>query len=142
MPPASSLPAVNASLNALSAALLVLGWLLIKRRLVTAHRLSMGAAFLCSVLFLASYLYYHSHAGHVPFTAQGWIRPVYFFILISHIVLAAVVPFLAVWTLARALRGEFEKHKRIARWTYPVWVYVSVTGVAVYLLLYRIYPAA
>ena len=102
----------------------------------------MLSAFFVSILFLTSYLIYHYNVGSVPFTGRGWIRPVYFAILISHTVLAASVPFLATITLVRAWRGDFERHRRIARWTFPIWVYVSATGVLVYLLLYVIYPSA
>ncbi len=98
--------------------------------------MSMVAAFLTSSLFLASYLYYHYQVGSVAFTGQGWARPVYFTILISHIVLAALIPPLALVTLYRAVKGRFELHRRIARWTLPIWLYVSVTGVTVYWMLY------
>lgn len=101
----------------------------------------MGAAFAVSVLFLVSYLTYHYHAGATRFTGQGWVRPVYFTILISHTLLAAIVPFLAVLTLIRAWKKQFLKHKRLARWTLPIWLYVSVTGVVIYVLLYHLYPA-
>jgi len=137
----TDLPAVNACLNGTSLLLLVAGYWNIRRGKKGAHRACMVSAFLVSILFLACYLYYHAHVLHTPFTGQGWVRPVYFFILITHIVLAAVVPFLALATLYRAVKGQFDKHKRIARWTYPIWVYVSVTGVLVYLMLYRLTPA-
>ncbi len=102
----------------------------------------MVSAFCVSILFLISYLIYHYEVGSVRFTGQGWIRTVYFTILISHTILAAAVPFLAVITLYRAFKGDFVRHRRIARWTFPIWVYVSVTGVIVYLLLYVLYPSA
>ena len=100
----------------------------------------MISAFATSTLFLISYLVYHYYHGSTPFRGEGWIRPLYFFILISHTTLAAVIVPLALLTLSRALKKDFEKHRKIAVWTYPVWIYVSVTGVVVYLLLYQIYP--
>ena len=138
MPGLADLPTVNAALNALSAALLVTGYLLIRRRRISAHRAVMIAAFSCSVLFLVSYLTYHYEVGSVRFQGTGAVRAVYFTILISHTVLAAAVPFLAVITLVRALRRRFDRHRAIARWTLPIWLYVSVTGVAVYWMLYRL----
>ena len=132
-----SLPAVNASLNTLAAVLLVIGWLLIRRRRVREHRAVMLAAFGCSILFLASYLVYHYQVGSVRFQGTGAVRTVYFAVLISHTVLAAAVPFLAAVTLFRALKERFAKHRAIARWTLPIWLYVSVTGVIVYLMLYQ-----
>jgi putative membrane protein len=136
----SDLPALNALLNGTSAILLLLGHSLIKRKLITAHRRVMIAAFAVSSFFLASYLIYHAHVGSVRFLGTGWVRPVYFTILISHTILAATVVPLVLITLARGLRGNFERHRAIARWTYPIWLYVSVTGVVVYLMLYRLYP--
>jgi len=136
-PGVSVLPAVNAALNGTAAVLLTAGWLNIRRRNVAAHRACMLAAFGASTLFLVSYVVYHARAASVPFTGQGWIRPVYFFILITHIVLATVIVPLALTTIYRALRGELWRHKRIARVTLPVWLYVSVTGVLVYLMLHR-----
>ena len=133
----TDLPAVNATLNGISAALLAAGFVFIRRRRIDAHRRCMLAAFGTSSLFLASYLVYHYHVGSVPFTGQGPIRAVYFSILISHIVLAAVILPLALVTLQRALRGRFARHAAIARWTLPIWLYVSVTGIAVYWMLYR-----
>lgn len=130
------LPAVNAALNASSAILLIAGYLLIRARRVTAHKICMGSAFAVSTLFLISYLVYHYHAGSVPYRGTGWIRPVYFTILISHIILAAVILPLALLTLYRALRAQYDRHVRIARWTLPIWLYVSVTGVAIYWMLY------
>jgi uncharacterized membrane protein YozB (DUF420 family) len=134
----TDLPAVNACLNSISTVLLATGYFLIRRKRVQAHRLAMSAAFLTSCLFMASYLTYHYSVGSVPFTKQGWIRPVYFAILISHIVLAAAILPLALVTLYRAWREQFERHRRIARWTFPLWIYVSVTGVVIYWMLYRI----
>ncbi len=133
----SDLPAVNASLNATAAVLLVVGWLLIRRRLWRAHRAVMLSAFGCSILFLTSYLVYHAQTGTHRFPGTGAARTVYLTILATHTVLAAVVPFLASITLFRALRRRFTKHRAIARWTLPIWLYVSVTGVVVYWMLYR-----
>ncbi len=136
------LPTWNAFLNGLSGILLLAGYAQIRKKNIHAHKRLMVSAFFVSILFLVSYLYYHYNVGSVPFTGQGWIRPVYFAILISHTLLAATVPFLASITLYRAFREEFERHRRIARWTFPIWVYVSATGVIVYLMLYVLYPAA
>lgn len=137
------LPTVNATLNAVATAFLVAGLVLIRTGRVAAHRRAMLAAFVCSVLFLASYLVYHFQVGSVRFEGQGGVRTFYLSILASHVVLAAIVPFLAVVTLWRGLenRGDPERiarHRRIARVTFPVWLYVSVTGVVVYLMLYRL----
>lgn len=134
----SALPAVNALLNGTSASLLALGWLFIRGGRPRAHRASMLAAFGVSVLFLVSYVVYHSLAGSRPFTGQGWMRPVYFALLLSHIVLAAAIVPLALVTLYRAWRGDFVRHRRIARWTLPLWLYVSLTGVIVYWMLYHL----
>lgn len=131
------LPTVNAFLNSLSASFLVAGYWFISRRDVTRHRWCMLAAFSCSVLFLISYLVYHFQVGSVGFQGTGAVRKFYFAVLLSHTVLAALVPFLAIVTLVRALRERFDQHRRIARWTLPIWLYVSVTGVLVYLMLYR-----
>jgi len=136
-PGVSVLPAVNATLNGTAAVLLTAGWLNIRRHNVAAHRACMLGAFGASTLFLVSYVVYHARAASVPFAGQGWIRPVYFFILITHIVLATVIVPLALTTIYRALRGELWRHKRIARVTLPIWLYVSVTGVLVYLMLHR-----
>jgi len=135
----SDLPALNAVLNATSATLLVIGYLLIRRRRIQQHRRVMLAAFTASTLFLISYLVYHANVGSRPFPGQGPIRTVYFAILISHVVLAAVILPMALITLTRALREQFDRHRRIARWTLPLWLYVSVTGVIVYLMLYQLY---
>jgi putative membrane protein len=136
----SYLPSLNAFLNATSAVLLVTGYHFIRQRNIRAHRTCMIAAFTVSVLFLLSYLTYHYHAGATRFSGHGWVRPVYFTILISHTALAALVPFLALITLFRALKEQFPRHRWIARWTLPIWLYVSVTGVVVYLMLYHLYP--
>jgi len=133
----TDLPTVNAMLNAASGVLLVTGYVLIRRRRIAAHRAVMIAAFSCSVLFLITYLTYHYQAGSVRFQGTGGVRTLYFSILLSHTVLAAAVPFLAVITLVRALRERFDRHRAIARWTLPIWLYVSVTGVTVYWMLYR-----
>lgn len=138
MIPLSALPTLNALLNTTSAVLLIFGYRFIRRQNIRAHRACMLAAFSISVLFLISYLTYHYHVGSTRFTGQGWIRPIYFTILLSHTVLAALVPFLALLTLFRALQAQFPKHRRIARWTLPIWLYVSVTGVIVYLMLYHL----
>ena len=130
------LPAVNASLNALSGVLLLLGYTLIRQRRIALHRAVMLTAFATSSLFLICYLVYHAQVGSVPFPRQGLVRPLYFSILISHVVLAATVPPLAIITLTRGLKGRYPQHRRIARWTFPIWMYVSVTGVLVYVLLY------
>jgi putative membrane protein len=136
----SVLPAVNAFLNGTSALLLAAGYLSIRRKRVTSHKICMGTAFGVSCLFLASYLFHHYQVGSIPFTGQGWIRPVYFTLLVSHITLAVLVLPLALVTLYRALTEQFEKHRRVARWTLPIWFYVSVTGIIVYAMLYRLYP--
>ena len=138
----TSLPSVNATLNATSAVLLIVGYYQIRQGHQQAHRTCMLAAFSVSMLFLVSYLIYHFHAGTTHFTGQGWIRLVYFALLLSHTVLAALVPFLAVLTLSRALRQQFDRHRAIARWTLPIWLYVSVTGVVIYWLLYHVYAPA
>jgi len=137
----SQLPTLNASLNATSAILLVTGYYFIRQHNIAAHRLCMVLAFTVSIVFLCSYLYYHAHAGSTHFTGEGWIRPVYFTILFSHTVLAALVPFLTIVTLYRAVQQQFDKHRRLARWTFPLWLYVSVTGVVIYWLLYHVYPS-
>jgi uncharacterized membrane protein YozB (DUF420 family) len=138
----SDLPAVNAVLNAISLSLLLTGYGFIRAKRIVGHRRCMIGAFCVSVLFLASYLTYRFAGEEKRFGGEGWIRPVYFFILITHIVLAATVPFLASRTLYLAMRCRWDKHKRMARWTWPIWVYVSVTGVLVYLLLFQIYRPA
>jgi len=131
------LPAVNATLNALSALLLLTGYVMIKQRRLTAHRNVMIAALVTSALFLTSYLVYHAQVGSKHFPGTGTARTVYFAILITHTVLAAAVPFLAAITVWRAWRKRWNLHTRIARWTLPIWLYVSVTGVVVYWMLYQ-----
>lgn len=134
---ATDLPSVNAALNTTAAVLLITGYALIRRGRKRAHMRVMVAAFCVSCLFLISYLIYHFQAGTVRFQGAGPIRSVYLGILATHTVLAAAVPPLAVVTLVRAARGRFASHRRLARWTLPVWIYVSVTGVIVYWMLYR-----
>lgn len=134
----SDLPAVNATLNGITATLLTTGYLCIRTGRRRLHRAFMIAAFSVSVLFLASYLWYHAHAGVTRFAGRGWLRPLYFAILSSHTVLAAAIVPLALVTLYRGLKSQHPKHERIARWTLPIWLYVSVTGVVVYVLLYRL----
>jgi putative membrane protein len=132
------LPTVNATLNALSAVLLVWGYLLIRGKRISQHRRVMKTAFVTSCLFLVCYLIYHAQVGSVPFGHEGTtIRTVYFTILITHTVLAATVPVLAIVTLRRGLAARYDKHRKIARWTLPIWLYVSVTGVVVYVMLYH-----
>jgi putative membrane protein len=133
------LPAVNATLNALSALLLLTGFVLIRNRRRVAHRNVMLAALVCSTLFLTSYLIYHAHVGSVHFPGTGAARSLYFTILISHTLLAAAVPVLAAITVVRAFRERFQRHRQIARWTLPIWLYVSVTGVVVYWMLYQMH---
>jgi uncharacterized membrane protein YozB (DUF420 family) len=135
----STLPAVNATLNATSGIFLFTGYLLIKKRQINAHRNAMLAAFASSMLFLTSYLVYHYHTGSRPFPGTGTIRLVYFVILISHVLLAIAILPLAISTLTKGLRGQYSRHKRVAKWTFPLWMYVSVTGVVVYVMLYRMY---
>ena len=131
------LPAVNASLNALSGLLLLTGYVMIRTRRIQQHRRCMIAAFITSSVFLVSYIVYHAQVGSVPFTRQGFVRPMYFAILVTHVTLAAAVVPLALVTLSRGLKGRYPQHIRIARWTFPIWLYVSVTGVLVYVLLYQ-----
>ena len=134
----SDLPTVNATLNTISAILLTIGYVCIRTRKPIAHRNCMIAAFVVSALFLTSYLIYHYHEGPTPFGGEGWIRGVYFAVLIPHIVLAASVLPLALTTLYFAVRQKFTIHRRVARWTLPIWLYVSVTGVVVYWMLYHL----
>jgi putative membrane protein len=131
------LPAVNASLNALSGVLLLIGFLMVRTGRIAAHRRLMIAAFATSSLFLICYVVYHAQVGSVRFTRQGFVRPLYFTILITHVTLAAAVLPLAILTLSRGLNARYTPHRRIARWTLPIWMYVSVTGVLVYVLLYQ-----
>jgi uncharacterized membrane protein YozB (DUF420 family) len=138
-----ALPSVNAALNGTSAVLLVAGYAAVRRGAVVVHAACMLSALCVSTLFLASYLYYHfavKRGQPTPFPGEGWVRPVYFSVLLSHTVLAAVAAPLALFTAYQALRGRFGRHVRVARWTLPVWLYVSVTGVVVYWMLYRLYP--
>ena len=133
------LPSLNAALNATSAVLLLCGFACIRRRKIAAHRACMLAAFVASCLFLVSYLTYHIQVGTTRFQGQGWIRPVYFAILLTHTPLAIAIVPLAILTLRRALRAEYQRHARLAHWTLPLWLYVSVTGVLIYWLLYHAY---
>ena len=141
MIPVTALPALNAGLNALSGLLLLAGYLFIRRRRIAAHRACMLAAFVVSSLFLTSYVIYHLQTGSTPFAGHGWTRPLYFTILISHILLAASIVPLALVTLSRGLRRRDASHRRIARRTLPVWLYVSVTGVIIYFMLYHLFAA-
>jgi uncharacterized membrane protein YozB (DUF420 family) len=134
----SDLPALNATLNATAAVLLVIGYTFIRRGQIRRHRAAMIAACAASTLFLTSYVIYHANIGSKPFPGRGPIRVVYFTILFTHVLLAMTVLPLACITLARGLRGRFDRHVAIARWTFPIWLYVSVTGVIVYLMLYRL----
>jgi uncharacterized membrane protein YozB (DUF420 family) len=139
VPDLSFFPALNATLNGVSAVLITTGRLLIRSKKVALHRACMVAAVGTSSLFLASYLYYHAHVGSVRFPGQGWVRPAYFVLLISHTALAVAVVPLVLLSLTAAWRGRFDRHRRIARWTFPIWLYVSITGVMVYVMLYQIY---
>jgi uncharacterized membrane protein YozB (DUF420 family) len=134
-------PALDAGLNGTSAVLLLVGRAFIKRGHMAAHRVVMLAALVSSSIFLTCYLYYHWHVGSVHFQGQGWSRPVYFSILISHTILAAAIVPMIIITLSRALRERYDRHRAIARWTYPLWMYVSVTGVIVYFMLYHLFAA-
>ena len=131
--------ALNASLNAASALFLFAGYLAVLRRRINVHRACMVSALVCSAAFLVSYVIYHFQVGSVGFKGQGWIRPVYFTILISHTILAVAIVPLVILTVRRALRSQFELHRRIARWTLPLWSFVSVPGVLIYFLLYHLY---
>ena len=133
-----TLPAINASLNALSGVLLVIGYALMRARRIELHRRVMIAAFITSSLFLVSYVIYHAQVGSVRFTREGFVRPLYFTILITHVTLAATVLPLAIITLTRGLKGRYLRHRAIAKWTFPIWLYVSVTGVVIYVMLYRL----
>jgi uncharacterized membrane protein YozB (DUF420 family) len=139
MPGVHTLPAVNAGLNAVSGLLLVTGYLSIRRRRIAFHRACMLAAFFASTLFLVFYLIYHLTVGSRPFPGAGFVRAVYFTLLVSHVLLAASVLPLALVTLTRGLRGRYDRHVRVARWTFPIWVYVSATGIVIYLMLYQMY---
>ncbi len=133
----SIFPVLNATLNGLSAVLILTGREFIRRKRMQAHAACMVSAVGCSVIFLCSYLYYHFNVGSVHFQGQGVVRPVYFAILFSHTILAVTLVPLVMITLQRAVKKNFERHRAIARWTYPVWLYVSVTGVIIYLMLYH-----
>ena len=135
----SIFPAINATLNATSAILLITGRTLIARGRVAAHRAVMITAFVASTLFLIYYLYYHAHVGSVHFRGAGWSRPVYFTILTSHTILAIVIVPMILITLSRGLKQRYPQHRSIARWTFPLWLYVSVTGVVIYTMLYHLY---
>lgn len=135
----TDLPALNATLNGIAGLFLLAGYYFIRRRQIERHRAAMIAAFATSSLFLVSYVIYHANAGSRPFPGQGAVRIVYFAILISHIILAAAIVPLALVTLARGLRRDDVRHRRIARITWPIWIYVSVTGVVIYLMLYQMY---
>lgn len=134
------LPAVNASLNGLSTVFLVLGFASIRRRRIETHQRFMVAAFTSSTLFLISYVIYHALHGDTPFQGQGWIRPVYFFVLISHIVLSAFALPLVLTSFYLALTSRFDRHQRVSRWTFPIWLYVSITGVLVFAMLKTFNP--
>ena len=133
-------PALNASLNGTSAVLLLTGRYMIARGRMAAHRACMVAAVVASALFLSCYLYFHFHAGNILFLGQGIWRPIYFAILIPHVTLAIVIVPMVIITLSRALRARYDRHRIIARWTFPLWMYVSVTGVIVYFMLYQWFP--
>jgi putative membrane protein len=135
----TDLPALNASLNALASVFLVIGYVLIRTGRREAHKRCMLTALTTSALFLISYVIYHANAGSVRFAGTGAIRVVYFAVLIPHVILAATILPLALMTTARGLRGDYQRHVRIARWTLPLWLYVSVTGVIVYAMLYHLY---
>src|SRR2546430_17021746 len=135
----SIFPAINATLNGTSAVLLIAAYIMIRRGRIATHRALMLTAVGTSTLFLISYLYYHAHVGSVHFQGHGWSRPVYFSILISHTTLAIAIVPLVIITLIRALRERFDRHRAIARWTYPLWLYVSITGVVIYVMLYHLF---
>jgi uncharacterized membrane protein YozB (DUF420 family) len=134
----TDLPLVNATLNAIATAFLVAGWRFVRRGDKASHRVCMLAALACSALFLTSYLVYHANVGSRPYTGTGPLRSIYFFVLVTHVVLAAAIVPLVIVTVVRALRGRYAAHRAIARWTLPLWLYVSVTGVVVYVMLYRL----
>ena len=136
----SKLPAVNATLNFLSAVFLSAGYFFIRRKRIIAHRNCMLSAFVTSTIFLVSYIVYHLAAGRTVFREPQWFRPIYLTLLLTHTILAVAIVPLVLITLNRALRERFESHRAIARWTWPIWMYVSVTGVLIYFLLYQIYP--
>lgn len=137
--PLATLPRLDAFLNGASAIFLVAGYVFIRARRILQHKVCMISAVACSSAFLVSYLYFHAHAGLVRFSGQGTVRPVYFTILISHTILAAAIVPLVIITLYFALRSRFARHRAIARWTLPIWLYVSITGIIVYYLLFVLY---
>jgi uncharacterized membrane protein YozB (DUF420 family) len=139
MPEIRDLPILNAVLNGSSTLLLLAGYYCIRQKNKSAHRLFMISALVTSSLFLCSYLVYHASVGSMRFHGQGWVRPLYFVILTSHTIFAVLLPVLVIVTLTRALRKRFPEHRLIARWTLPIWLYVSVTGVLIYLMLYRLF---
>lgn len=141
MTTATVLPHVNAALNTISTILLLIGFIMIKSGRKESHRKVMIAALCVSALFLVSYLTYHFTAPIFVFPGTGWAVPAYYTLLISHVVLATAVTPMVIYTVWRAYKGEFERHKKIARWTWPVWMYVTISGVAVYAILYHVYPA-
>lgn len=136
----TTLPTVNAVLNSAATIFIVTGWVHIRAGRRKSHRNAMLGAVTMSTLFLASYLYYHAHVGSTRFTQEGLVRTVYFTILLTHTILAALTPLLVGTSVVLALRGRFDQHRKIARWTLPIWLYVSVTGVVIYLMLYQIWP--
>jgi uncharacterized membrane protein YozB (DUF420 family) len=137
----SIFPVINASLNGASAVLIMTGWTFIRQGRIAIHRAFMIAAVVTSSLFLVSYLYYHAHVGSVRFKGHGITRPVYFTILTTHTILAAVIVPLVIVTLSRAFHNRFDRHRAIARWTFPLWLYVSITGVVIYIMLYHLFAA-
>ncbi len=134
------LPPIQASLNVTAATLMSVGFYFIRRGNRSAHKVCMISALAVSTLFFIFYLYYHSQVGNIPFAGQGMIRPIYFSVLITHVLLAAAIVPLVITTVSFVLRGRFQKHRKVARWTLPIWLYVSVTGVLIYLLAFHIYP--
>ena len=141
MIPLETFPKINASLNGLATVFLILGYVFIRRGRVNRHRAMMAAAAGCSVLFLASYLWYHFHAGRTTFQTPGLLRTVYLTVLLSHTVLAVVIVPMVLLTLKRALTGDFVRHRKVARYTWPLWIYVSITGVVIYWFLYHLDPS-
>lgn len=139
-PQYAAFPAINATLNGTSAVLLFTGRVLIAKGRIAAHRSCMIAAMVASAVFLGCYLFFHYEVGNVRFLGQGWARPAYFAILISHVTLAIVIVPMAIITLSRGLKARYDQHRVIARWTWPLWMYVSVTGVIVYFMLYQWFP--
>ncbi|HET8676871.1 MAG TPA: DUF420 domain-containing protein [Blastocatellia bacterium] len=135
------LPTLNAILNATSGILIIIGYVMIRRGKINAHRACMIGAVTASIIFLISYLIYHFNVGATRFAGTGWSRPFYFTVLVSHTILAVVLAPVVVVTLRRALKGDFKRHRKIARWTFPMWIYVSITGVLVYFMLYHWFPS-